>query len=636
MTYPSGYRPGPGPSIPGSGPGFVPPGPGFVPPGPGFVPPGPGIPGPVPNGLLEGPRVIGDYLDIVDNIGCADDIGFEAFAAKPYNICCNPIAAEFLCDDKFDLDGYDSRSRSESSSEFLGCQDDWNSDGETNPNVACDFYPEMLTQETQCQTNPGECGGGGYEGGGRGGCGGGGCGEGGYEGGGYEGGGYEGGGDGLPNSRLLQPISNQAANRPPEEVSQTLATETKKIIIRPPAPLSSGSSQPSSVVTQTFGTPNHPSRPIRASRRLSQPTSLTTATVPSPLSSSVGSSSSTTSKQPTLVRRTPENHRKHRSIAPSQSKPKPVKSASKLTSKAKPVKDPSARFSSKSNVQSKSNDSQLPDWTSPDSPTDPETQSLKNESASKSYSQSNSGSVQMSETQSTMASPGSNYVASVLVGNQLISLYDPIDESARDVFGYDNSTFVLLTTGNILKLTPMSLDKPPHQTTYDKTVITSNYRLTQIVVFAGYIYGLRHGELYQLDSRTYASQEWKWHVCSWAPTNIIQINTTLMETHLWLETSDDRGYLYEIGSAGHKEPKLREKIERKGHRRVYGADAKTYLDLNPTDQTAVKVPSNDQIDKIVGGALMHDGNIIRIPVSLSAIIKSVRIVRWAPHYISLE
>jgi hypothetical protein len=608
LVYPDGYRPGPGPglALPGPRPGLGPVGPGI---------PGPGILGPVPVGAFEGPRVIGDYLDIVDNIGCADDIGFESFAAKPYNICCNSIGGEFMCDDKFDLDGYDSRSRSESSSEFLGCQDDWNSDVENNANVVCDFYPEILTEETQCHTERGECVDNARD--------------------------REAGrecGGGLPDSRLLQPQLNRSSGRHNEEVSRTLATETKKIIIRPPALLSSGSSQPS-VVTQTLDASDHPSHPIQSSsRQLSQPMSLTTATVPSPLSSSVGSSSSSVADQPKPLRRAHENQPKHQSIAPSQSKPKPkpIKSASKPARalKGDPLNDPSARFSSHVRSRTKSDDSQLPDWSSPVSQTDPETQSLKNESASN--SKSTSRSVNISATQSTVVSPDSKYVASVLVGNQLISLYDPIDESARDVFGYDNSTFVLLNTGNILKLTPTSLDKPPHQTTYDKTVITSNQRLSRIVVFAGYIYGLRHGELYQLDSRTYPSHEWKWKVCSWAPTNISHINTTLMETHLWLETSDDHGYLYDIGGTGHKDPKLREKVDRKGHHRVYGADAKTYLDLNPADQTAVKVPTNDPVDKIVGGAVTHDGNIVRIPVSLSAIIKSVRIVRWVPHYISLE
>jgi len=224
-------------------------------------------------------------------------------------------------------------------------------------------------------------------------------------------------------------------------------------------------------------------------------------------------------------------------------------------------------------------------------------------------------------------------VASVLVENQLICLYNPIDESAIDICGYDNATLVLLHNKNILKLVPTDRNKHPGQTSYNITWINNDQKLEEICVFGGYLYGIAGGYLYQLDTRTYLSTNWKWMKCSWSPSKINHLSPTLIGNHLWIETSKGLGYLYEAGS---KEPKEIEKVELNGCRRIYGADHETYLEIDVSQNMATLYPSEDIIDNIVTGAITYDGDIIRISTTHAEIIKSVRIVNWEPHYISLE
>jgi hypothetical protein len=232
------------------------------------------------------------------------------------------------------------------------------------------------------------------------------------------------------------------------------------------------------------------------------------------------------------------------------------------------------------------------------------------------------------------------YTISVLNGNELVSILPPHDESAIDVCGYDNSTYVLFKNGNILRLTPKDQSKHPSETTYKSSNISCNILLERILSFGGYLFGVGKGSLYQLDSRTYSTPTWKWNKCLWAPTNITWVSSTLTGSHLWIQCStgkqNNRETCYLYQNENSRTPKQVHQVILVGKKRVYGLDVKSYLEIHLSKHTAIKYPTKNTIDNIVTGALTYDGDIIRISESLSDIISDVRIVHWEPHYISKE
>ncbi len=232
------------------------------------------------------------------------------------------------------------------------------------------------------------------------------------------------------------------------------------------------------------------------------------------------------------------------------------------------------------------------------------------------------------------------YTISVLNGNELVSILPSHDESAIDVCGYDNSTYVLFKNGNILRLTPKDQSKHPSETTYKSFNISCNIVLKRIISFGGYLFGVGKGSLYQLDSRTYSTPTWKWNKCLWAPTNITWVSSTLTGSHLWIQCStgkqNNRETCYLYQNENSRAPKQVQQVILVGKKRVYGLDVKSYLEIHLSKHTAIKYPTKNTIDNIVTGALTYDGDIIRISKSLSDIISDVRIVHWEPHYISKE
>ena len=234
------------------------------------------------------------------------------------------------------------------------------------------------------------------------------------------------------------------------------------------------------------------------------------------------------------------------------------------------------------------------------------------------------------------------YTLAVMASNKLVSVLTLNNYSVQDVCGFDTAIFILLNNGDILRLVPKG---PSHDALlngdYDITPIKNNVRLQQIVTFGGYLYGVSRGKLYLLDSRTYEfptrtpDSLWKWDPVTWAPSNIIHANTTLIGDHLLL-TTEESGYLYSIEGATHQNPKFLEKFSLAGKQRVYGATPKNYLEIDPSKNVAVKRPDNEKVSNIKIGALTYDGDIIRISPSLASKVKAIRIINWHPYYIVRE
>jgi hypothetical protein len=225
---------------------------------------------------------------------------------------------------------------------------------------------------------------------------------------------------------------------------------------------------------------------------------------------------------------------------------------------------------------------------------------------------------------------GDRLTLAVLSDGNLISILDKY--SIVDVCGFDNSIYVILNEGDILKMVHSNDDQPLENRDYTLTRIKNNVILSRIVNFGGYLYGLSEGKLYLLDSRTYSGLVWNWKHVSWAPKQIESIDTTLVGDYIWM-TTGGKGYLYTLSNASHVEPVLAEKVTIGSKRRSYGVDPKTYLEIDPKSKTCIKYPSKEKTTSIVDGVLTYDGDIVRIPPGMSDQITAIRIVNWEPLYI---
>lgn len=220
-------------------------------------------------------------------------------------------------------------------------------------------------------------------------------------------------------------------------------------------------------------------------------------------------------------------------------------------------------------------------------------------------------------------------VLATLVDDQLVSLIDFKEVYIVDICGYENAIFVLLSNGDILKL----VEKKSGDEKFAITGRKNNVKLTAICNFGGYLYGVHEESLYRLDNRTYNTGSWKWNPLPWAPTLIVEINTTLSGEYLWIMTSRGDGYLFTITNSSHADPKRIEKTKLKTVRRVYGIDEDSYLEINRDDMTAVKYPEKETLDGIVDGVLTNNGDVVRISPTLAEKVAKVKIVNWEPLYI---
>lgn len=234
-------------------------------------------------------------------------------------------------------------------------------------------------------------------------------------------------------------------------------------------------------------------------------------------------------------------------------------------------------------------------------------------------------------------SSSGSFTMAVLSDNKLVSLLAfENGYSLRDLCGFDNAFFALLSNGDILKLIPNNPTSLPAEMNFNISSIKNNVRLNRVFNFGGYLYGITDNRLHLLDARTYSNISWKWNTVSWAPDLIVDASTTLTGDALFIlsrSNKRDTGHLYVLSNTNSHSPKLAEKIPMNGKTRVYGIDKNNYLELSALKRTAIKFPDGEKVPNIALGALTHDNDVIRIPPNLVSRIRAIRMVNWEPYYI---
>jgi len=164
---------------------------------------------------------------------------------------------------------------------------------------------------------------------------------------------------------------------------------------------------------------------------------------------------------------------------------------------------------------------------------------------------------------------------------------------------------------------------------YNVQTFNTNLKVEQILVFDKWIFGLdRMGTLYQrkFETHTYGNINWRWVQSQWAPSDINHMSRTIDGNNLWLQAPHQsdlnsqfnpnlkyyntiRGFLYKVGV---NTPTLIQQCTVGNIIRNYGKDQNNYLDINPSNETAVKQPGNTIVNDIITGLLLNNGQVVKI------------------------
>jgi hypothetical protein len=183
-----------------------------------------------------------------------------------------------------------------------------------------------------------------------------------------------------------------------------------------------------------------------------------------------------------------------------------------------------------------------------------------------------------------------------------------------DIIYYSDKYIVLLRNGNFICENKSS--KSVSQT-------LSSIPMTRIVVFNGYIYGLSNGTLFKLDMTSFLSPVWRWNKIPDMVQNVWYISTTLNMEYLWVQTADNRGYLFDC-----KFEIIEEADVMEGTYRVYGMNKSNYIIVDTTARTATSYPAQYVIPNVSDAALAHDNQV----VTCEDPNRLVRIVNWKVAY----
>jgi len=207
--------------------------------------------------------------------------------------------------------------------------------------------------------------------------------------------------------------------------------------------------------------------------------------------------------------------------------------------------------------------------------------------------------------------------------NNLTNQEDKVSRNNRviDISAFSNSVLYLILNGDIIR-------EVDNLGTVKRTRIKNNVILSKIVSFAGELYGLNSGILYQLSLDTFNSKRWIWRKSTIPLSGIVHVNATHSGNNLWIQNSDT-GYLYD------KSLNLISSQEFINMIRIYGNDENRYIDINKIDNTAIIYPSRRRLTNVYTAILDYNGNETVISISERSKYSDVKLVNWREYFIQV-
>ena len=198
---------------------------------------------------------------------------------------------------------------------------------------------------------------------------------------------------------------------------------------------------------------------------------------------------------------------------------------------------------------------------------------------------------------------------------KIINFKDTCFENQQvDIIYYNDKYIILLRNGNFI------LENKSSKRTIQ---VISPIIMIKINVFNGYIYGLSEGILYKLDMTTFCSPVWDWVRINDMVQNVIHVSATLNMEHLWAQTGDNKGYLFDCKLEIIEETNINEKTYR-----IYGMNKKNWVEVDGINHTATLYPSNYMVHNVYDAGLAHDNKVV-ISEDPNRLVK---IVNWKVAY----
>lgn len=199
---------------------------------------------------------------------------------------------------------------------------------------------------------------------------------------------------------------------------------------------------------------------------------------------------------------------------------------------------------------------------------------------------------------------------------------------------YSNMYILLVQNGDIIctnNIEPFEMDlaKPSIIKGELGTRVKNNVILQKIRSFNGYLYGLsKDGKLYTIDNHLVKNSNWIWKIVHWAPVDINFISSSHDDSCLWIQTDDEKGYLYKST----EKPCLKIPYSR-NQKRIYGRDEHHYIDINYVNFTGHIQPGNVIVEDIFDAVLSYHNDVYVIHKLEREKYTGVLILNWTPYYI---
>lgn len=195
------------------------------------------------------------------------------------------------------------------------------------------------------------------------------------------------------------------------------------------------------------------------------------------------------------------------------------------------------------------------------------------------------------------------------------------DVQVLDACSYSNGTVFLLANGKVIF---EYLQKGKVQ----RKLISLNLKLSRIVTFTGYIYGLFNQKLYYCENSDPDSGHWDFTPVYWSnlPTGIVHLGSTYDGKNLIVQTRDN-GYVFNSRSEILAIYNAVDTI------RIYGKDNFIYAELDTRRNTARVYPSGEKFTNVSDLAFDYHGKIVTVPTELRKDYHRIAMVNWKPMFI---
>jgi hypothetical protein len=218
-----------------------------------------------------------------------------------------------------------------------------------------------------------------------------------------------------------------------------------------------------------------------------------------------------------------------------------------------------------------------------------------------------------------------------------VDYYPEIDESI-DVLTYSKDVIMVMRGGRDILRVSAHQERVPgtvmdHRESLDGEMqwsISSSIAIEKMEKHGTHIYALSKGSLYILQQETYDRDRWEWTVSEWAPSNIVHMSSTLDGRHIWIQTDEGKGSLYDIDHNIIHTSTLPPNTLRR-----YGYTYQSYVDIDVESciSTTSIIDIHERHNDVCWGALTYGDDLISIGKQDIDEFKDIRFINWEPRYL---